>query len=63
LNDVTNEDWHNEYQPGEFVLVQNSRVEKELDRKMKPHYLGPFKIVRCTQGGSYILKEMDSMLS
>jgi len=64
LNNVTNEDWHGEYhQPGEFVLVQNSRFEKELDRKTKPCYLGPFEIVQHTQGRSYILKEMDGMIS
>jgi len=55
--------WRGEYQPGEFVLIRNSRVEKELDRKTKPRYLGPFEIVRCTQGGSYILKEMDGTIS
>src|SRR6266481_8582689 len=55
--------WHNEYKPGDLVLVQNSRVEKELDWKTKPRYLGPFKVLRCTQGGSYILKEMDGTIS
>ena len=51
--------WCDEYKTGDLVLVQNFRVEKELDRKTKPQYLGPFEVLQCTQGGSYILKEMD----
>ena len=46
-----------------LVLVYNSQVEKELDRKSKPCYLGPFEVVHHTQGGSYILKEMDGTIS
>ncbi len=30
------------YEGGEMVLVRNSEVEKELDRKSKPRYLGPY---------------------
>ena len=51
------------YQPGDLVLVRNSQVEKELDHKSKPCYLGPFEVVCRTQGGSYILKEMDGTIS
>ena len=38
-------------------------MEKGLDQKTKPRYLGPFEVSRRTQGGSYILKEMDSTVS
>ena len=38
-------------------------MEKELDQKMKPRYLDPFEVLRCTQGRSYILKEMDGTVS
>ena len=38
-------------------------MEKESDRKTKPGYLGPFEVLRCTQGRSYILKEMDGTVS
>jgi hypothetical protein len=49
--------------PGELVLVQNTRVEKEFNRKTKPQYLGPF-IVECqTKGGSYVLREINGTLS
>jgi len=47
------------YGPGDLVLVRNSRVEKELDRKTKPRYLGPYEVQRQTKGGSYVLKELD----
>ena len=55
--------WRSEHQPGDLVLVRNTRIEKELDRKTKPRYLGPFEVVRRTQGGSYVLKELDGTIS
>jgi transposase InsO family protein len=51
------------FKQGELVLVRNSQVEKELDRKSKPRYLGPYQIVRQTKGGSYVLKELDGAVS
>ncbi|EGO21976.1 hypothetical protein SERLADRAFT_441199 [Serpula lacrymans var. lacrymans S7.9] len=41
----------------------HSCLEKELDRKAKPRYNGPYEIVRCTKGGLYVLKEMDGSVS
>ena len=48
-----------EFSPGQLVLMRNSAIEKSLDRKCKPRYLGPYIIHRITQGGSYVLKELD----
>ena len=55
--------WRGEHKEGDLVLVRNTRVEKELDRKTKPRYLGPFEVVRRTAGGSYVLKELDGTIS
>lgn len=35
-----------EFQPGELVLVRNSQVMKQMNRKTMPRYLGPYEIVR-----------------
>ena len=51
------------YVPGDLVLVHNSRVEKELNRKTKPRYLGPFQVNRITQAGTYVLEELDGTIS
>jgi len=51
------------YKPGTLVLVRNSQIEKELSKKSKPRYLGPYEIVRQTKGGSYIIKELDGAIS
>ncbi|KAA1478256.1 hypothetical protein DENSPDRAFT_745991, partial [Dentipellis sp. KUC8613] len=51
------------FKPGDFVLVRNSQVERELNRKTKPRYLGPYQVVRRTRNGAYILKELDGTIS
>ncbi|KAI5999602.1 hypothetical protein EDD15DRAFT_2362878 [Pisolithus albus] len=52
-----------DFEPGALVLVRNSRIEKELDRKTKPCYLGPMVVVRRTKGSSYLLAELDGAIS
>lgn len=44
-------------------MLRNNAVEKELDRKTKDRYIGPYEVVRRTEGGSYILKEMNGIVS
>lgn len=44
---------------GTLVLIRNTRVEKEMNKKHKPRYLGPYEVVRRTAGGSYVIKELD----
>jgi len=51
------------YQPGDLVLVHNTRIEKELNWKTKPRYLDPFVVEQRTRGGSYVLSEMDGTIS
>jgi hypothetical protein len=50
------------YKPGDLVLIRNTPVEKELNRKTKPRYIGPYEVDRRTKGGSYVLKEMDGTI-
>ena len=50
------------YQSGDLVLVRNTAIEKELNKKTKPRYLGPYEVDRRTKGGSYVLKEMDGAI-
>jgi hypothetical protein len=46
--------------PGTLVLVRNTAIEKDLDRKHKPRWLGPLVVVeRRSQSGSYVLAELD----
>ncbi|KDQ34076.1 hypothetical protein PLEOSDRAFT_1033431 [Pleurotus ostreatus PC15] len=48
------------YEPGELVLVRNTRLEDHLTRfKTRPRYLGPYEVVRRTPNGTYVIKELD----
>ena len=49
------------FKSGDLVLVRNKRVENSvsIERKTADRYMGPYRIVRQTTGGSYILQEMD----
>jgi len=33
-----------------------------VDKKIKPRYLGPMVVMRKSQGGAYILAELDSLV-
>src|SRR6202045_192860 len=52
-----------DFQPGSLVLIRNSAIEMELNRKTKPRFFGPMIVVRRTQYGAYILSELDGAVS
>jgi hypothetical protein len=45
-----------------LVLIRNTAIEKALNRKMRPRYLGPLIIVSCNKGIAYIVCELDGSL-
>ena len=47
------------FQAGDLVLLRNSEIEKNLDRKSYERYLGPMKVVERTATGAYKLQELD----
>jgi hypothetical protein len=54
---------HDVFCKGDLVLVHNTKIKKELNRKTKPQYPGPFVVERQTKRGSYVLREMHGVLS
>ena len=50
------------FKPGSLVLVRTTGIESSLDRKMKARYLGPVVVIRRTQGGSYVVAELNGAL-
>jgi transposase InsO family protein len=52
-----------EHAPGTLVLIRNSAIEKELNRKHKARWLGPMVVVRRTRGGSYVCAELSGVVS
>ena len=53
-----------DYQPGTLVLVRNTPIENSvsIERKTTDRYMGPYRVIRRTQGGSYVLEEMNGNL-
>jgi transposase InsO family protein len=46
------------FRQGQLVLVRNTAIEKSLQQKQFPRYLGPYQVIRKNQGGAYHLAEI-----
>ena len=50
-----------DHEPGTLVLIRNNLIENSvsIQRKTRNRYMGPYRVKRRTQGGSYVLEEMN----
>ncbi|OBZ72853.1 Transposon Tf2-9 polyprotein [Grifola frondosa] len=48
-----------DFKHGDLVLMRHTQIEKSLNRKMRPRYLGPLVVLARNRGGAYILAELD----
>jgi len=42
--------------------MHNTKIEYALNKKMKPHYDGPFIVISRNCGGTYILCQLDGSI-
>ena len=51
-----------DFKAGALILIRNTAIEKSLNCKMRPCYLGPLVVVSRNKGGAYIVCELDGAL-
>ncbi|ETW76611.1 hypothetical protein HETIRDRAFT_327968, partial [Heterobasidion irregulare TC 32-1] len=47
------------FHQGLLVLMRNTAIEKALNQKMHPQYLGLLLVISRNRGGAYILAKLD----
>jgi hypothetical protein len=50
------------FERGDLVLLCNTQIEKALNHKMHPRYLGPLIVIARNYGRAYILCELDGTI-
>ncbi|ETW75987.1 hypothetical protein HETIRDRAFT_14930, partial [Heterobasidion irregulare TC 32-1] len=50
------------FHQGSLVLMHNTAIEKALNRKMCPQYLGPLLVISRNQGRAYILAKLNGLV-
>src|ERR1700677_421977 len=48
-----------DFKRGDLVLIRNTKIDKSLNRKMRPCYLGSLIIISRNYRGAYILSELN----
>ena len=44
---------------GDLILVRNTRIQQEMNRKHKPQYLGPYILQDPKKSGTWTISELD----
>jgi hypothetical protein len=47
------------FKRGDLVLVRNTAIKSNLDRKMYDRFLGPLVVIERSRGGAYVIAELD----
>lgn len=54
--------WEFNFKQGDLVLARNTKIEKSLNRKMRPRYIGPLIVISRNRGGAYILAKLNGVV-